>query len=138
MEVITGEKNRLITECGHVYHTDCLMKNVVKNGIQCPCCRKDIAETTTHQQPVVVHNQQTLTVDDLIDEVQPPQNPQSDNESLPVSPLVIELNNILVENGITMEMLLYIMLCDGVDNLHYERLRNKVFSTLRGHYRNII
>jgi hypothetical protein len=44
MDEIDGEKNKVITECGHCFHTSCLMKNVVHNGFGCPYCRNVMAE----------------------------------------------------------------------------------------------
>lgn len=43
MEVI-GEKNCSVTECGHQYHTDCLLNSVVKSGPGCPLCRFGLIE----------------------------------------------------------------------------------------------
>lgn len=36
--------NQTITECGHVFHTNCLMKNVMHNGFGCPYCRTKMCE----------------------------------------------------------------------------------------------
>lgn len=41
---IEGEKNKVTTECGHCFHTSCLMKNVAHNGFGCPYCRNVMAE----------------------------------------------------------------------------------------------
>ena len=41
---IEGEKNKVTTECGHCFHTSCLMKNVAHNGFGCPYCRDVMAE----------------------------------------------------------------------------------------------
>jgi hypothetical protein len=41
---IEGEKNKVTTECGHCFHTSCLMKNVAHNGFGCPYCRDAMAE----------------------------------------------------------------------------------------------
>ena len=38
------EKNKVTTECGHCFHTSCLMKNVAHNGFGCPYCRTVMAE----------------------------------------------------------------------------------------------
>ena len=35
-----GDKNCVVTECGHSFHTSCLMQNVSVNGFSCPCCRE--------------------------------------------------------------------------------------------------
>jgi len=39
-----NEKNKTITECGHAFHSTCLMKNVAHNGFNCPYCRTSMAE----------------------------------------------------------------------------------------------
>lgn len=44
MDEISGEKNKVTTECGHCFHTSCLMKNVSHNGFGCPYCRDAMAE----------------------------------------------------------------------------------------------
>ena len=36
--------NCVTTECGHQYHTSCLMRNVAHNGFGCPYCRTIMAE----------------------------------------------------------------------------------------------
>lgn len=41
---ITNLKNIVSTECGHMFHTNCLMKNAAHNGFGCPCCRTVMAE----------------------------------------------------------------------------------------------
>jgi hypothetical protein len=44
IEQIDGERNKVTTECGHCFHTSCLMKNVAHNGFGCPYCRDAMAE----------------------------------------------------------------------------------------------
>lgn len=44
MDEINGEKNKVTTDCGHCFHTSCLMKNVAHNGFSCPYCRDAMAE----------------------------------------------------------------------------------------------
>jgi hypothetical protein len=34
----------MTTECGHSFHTSCMMKNVSHNGFACPMCRFTLAE----------------------------------------------------------------------------------------------
>jgi len=36
--------NRVTTECGHSFHTSCLMSSVAHRGFSCPCCRTEMAE----------------------------------------------------------------------------------------------
>jgi hypothetical protein len=44
MEPIEMTKNCLTTECGHCFHTSCLMTSVAHNGFGCPYCRTKMAE----------------------------------------------------------------------------------------------
>jgi len=44
MDMIDISKNCVTTECGHKFHTSCLMKNVAFNGFECPYCRTVMAE----------------------------------------------------------------------------------------------
>ena len=44
MEEIMLTKNCVTTECGHCFHTNCLMKSVAHNGFGCPYCRSAMAE----------------------------------------------------------------------------------------------
>ena len=41
-EVINPDTNCLKTECGHQYHTSCLLQNVSHNGYGCPLCRNEL------------------------------------------------------------------------------------------------
>lgn len=44
MEEIDGVNNRVTTECGHAFHTKCLMTNASRNGFGCPYCRTKLAQ----------------------------------------------------------------------------------------------
>ena len=44
MDPLSETINRVVTECGHAFHTMCLMKSVATNGFACPCCRSTMAE----------------------------------------------------------------------------------------------
>jgi hypothetical protein len=43
-------KNCVTTECGHCFHTNCLMQNVVHNGFGCPYCRTIMAEESEEEE----------------------------------------------------------------------------------------
>ena len=43
MDPIEGLCNRVVTECGHVFHCSCLMQNAAHNGFGCPYCRSVLA-----------------------------------------------------------------------------------------------
>lgn len=44
LDAIIGLTNSTTTECGHHFHTKCLMQNAVHNGFGCPYCRTILAE----------------------------------------------------------------------------------------------
>ena len=44
------EINYVITECGHTFHTSCLMKNAAHNGFGCPYCRAVMAEVPEEEE----------------------------------------------------------------------------------------
>ena len=44
MDPIDGNKNIVVTECGHKFHCSCLMKNSCHNGFDCPMCRSAMVE----------------------------------------------------------------------------------------------
>jgi hypothetical protein len=44
LDAIIGLTNKTTTECGHHFHTKCLMQNAAHNGFGCPYCRNTLAE----------------------------------------------------------------------------------------------
>jgi hypothetical protein len=44
MVEIIGVTNRVTTECGHEFHTKCLLTNIAYNGFGCPYCRSEMVE----------------------------------------------------------------------------------------------
>jgi Ring finger domain len=44
MDPIDGNKNSVVTDCGHKFHCSCLMKNSCHNGFDCPMCRAAMVE----------------------------------------------------------------------------------------------
>lgn len=43
-EGITKKANKTITECGHLFHSSCLIKHVVLANVGCPLCRQPLAD----------------------------------------------------------------------------------------------
>ena len=50
MDPIEGDKNKVITECGHCFHTNCLMTSVAHNGFGCPYCRTEMAQEPADEE----------------------------------------------------------------------------------------
>lgn len=44
MDTIDVNVNCVITECGHTFHTKCLLTNVAHNGFGCPYCRTEMID----------------------------------------------------------------------------------------------
>jgi hypothetical protein len=44
LECVNPEKNCCVTDCGHKFHTNCLLKNCEKNNFNCPMCRNNLLE----------------------------------------------------------------------------------------------
>ena len=38
-EKVTSENDCTVTKCGHVFHSTCLIRNIVISGSNCPYCR---------------------------------------------------------------------------------------------------
>jgi len=43
-------RNCVTTECGHCFHTNCLMQSVAHNGFGCPYCRTAMAEVPEEEE----------------------------------------------------------------------------------------
>jgi hypothetical protein len=48
-DVIEVNRNCTTTDCGHCFHTICLMQNVAHNGFGCPYCRAVMTEKTDEE-----------------------------------------------------------------------------------------
>ena len=42
--------NFSITECGHSFHSSCLLKNIIHNNCSCPICRTLLVEPIYHDE----------------------------------------------------------------------------------------
>jgi hypothetical protein len=51
LECINPRKNCCVTDCGHKFHTNCLLKNCEKNNFNCPMCRHVMVESINN-----IHN----------------------------------------------------------------------------------
>ena len=39
-----NDTNYTLTQCGHIFHSSCIIKNVFNNGYSCPMCRFSFEE----------------------------------------------------------------------------------------------
>jgi hypothetical protein len=42
MDTITQDTNRMVLQCGHVFHSSCFCENVIQSNNKCPLCRTTI------------------------------------------------------------------------------------------------
>jgi hypothetical protein len=62
LEIIEEGKNCVTTECGHMFHTSCLMRNVHTNGFACPYCRTAMYKNPHEINWNVVDEGQTINI----------------------------------------------------------------------------
>ena len=69
MEELKIGKNCVTTECGHRFHTNCLMTSVAHNGFGCPYCRSVMAEEVEEVEEVE-EDEEDIEDDDEYEEEQ--------------------------------------------------------------------
>ena len=40
LEEVPDESSYKLEQCGHLFHTNCIVRNIQQGNISCPCCRK--------------------------------------------------------------------------------------------------
>jgi len=69
--------NCVTTECGHCFHTNCLMKSVVHNGFGCPYCRTKMAEEPEEEETLYDDEN-----DDFVDDFDDDESEMFDEDAL--------------------------------------------------------
>ena len=148
MDPIETQRNCVTTECGHCFHTNCLMTSVAHNGFGCPYCRTKMAEEVADEESDYddeeeeeiyeqyddyalrglrffnnningeEHDQEDLDEEETEDEEEEAAAEGGEAEDEATPPPVSYVVQKLVEQGVTMEDLLKAVLC-SVNN--YER-----------------
>jgi len=155
MDVLSGTKNIVTTECGHCFHTNCLMTSVAHNGFGCPYCRTQMAETPENdedsdddsvwsddEEEEELYGDHALRgarwlfqrangeeVDDEEDEEEIPEN-----VDIIVKPSVEFLVRKLVSQGVTMGNLVQALMVDHeeyTEEDEYDRMNDVLFGKLR-------
>lgn len=144
---INPGKNCVTTECGHTFHTNCLMKNVVFNGFGCPFCRTEMVEDVEDNEDDIGSDEEDEDIDsdeedgedeedddgsDLEDFVVPDDDYDvhrlNDNEEKIQLPSFELIQKIFLEKGVTYENLIksymYYSLHMDLDNDIYESCVN--------------
>jgi len=154
MDNIEDMCNKVITECGHIFHCSCLMKNVNHNGFKCPCCRSKMADESDgdsddesdgesdeeriefgenvltsfrmfHQQ---INGEDLEEEPEEIEEVEEVEEVEEPEEPKPDATYVSQK---LIECGITFEDLVKNILYQEHNNDDYERRSAEVYGKFR-------
>jgi len=67
-DLILPNVNCVTTDCGHSFHTSCLMKNTAVNGYDCPYCRTQMADAPESEYGDGDHEDDDDDDDDYADE----------------------------------------------------------------------
>ena len=154
MEIIDFKKNCVTTDCGHCFHTNCLMTSVAHNGFGCPYCRTAMAEEVKEEEEEEEENnlydeeddeEEMFTDDDyalrgfrfFMNNIHGESHDQEDieeeaeEEQIPPSEFIYQK---LVEEGVTMEQLVKVLLLSHAeyeDNEEFERADNELHGKMR-------
>ena len=108
MDIIDLNNNYTKTECGHMFHSSCLMKNIAHNGLNCPCCRNVMAEEP-EEEYIDEGEYDDEGEDD--DEDENDDEGENDHEEIVAVPTTNYVAKKLLEQGITFEQLVH-MYCN--------------------------
>ena len=134
IEVMTGPKNIVTTECGHCFHTSCLMTSVAHNGFGCPYCRTQMASApeesvddddsawSSYDEDEELYGDHSLrgarwlfqraNGEEVDDEEDLEEEEEREEADIIVKPSVEFLTRKLVSQGITMENMVQSLLVD--------------------------
>jgi hypothetical protein len=157
MEIIDFKKNCVTTDCGHCFHTNCLMTSVAHNGFGCPYCRTAMAEEIKEEADEEDEwydddeeeeemfdddalrgfrffmnniNGEANDEQDINDEEE---SEQGEEEEAPV-PSAEFLAKKMIEDGVTMEQMVKALLLSHAeyeDNEEFDRVDNELYGKLR-------
>lgn len=150
LECIEGDKNQVITDCGHCFHTNCLMKNIIHNGFGCPYCRTVMAvepvesDSESESEWSQEDEDQQYGEDSLngfrwlFQRVEGEDMDEIENTFIPTANYISQK---LFEQGCTMEHLLKIILVDYEGYDRYDDFANeaaeKISQIIEGYQRNL-
>jgi len=157
MDNILETTNKVITECGHCFHTSCLMTNISHNGFGCPYCRTVMAEESSCSEDEDAYeqgfyqeeedyslrgmrwlfqrvNEEPIEEDD--DESDEEED-EAEEESVP-KPSVEYLTYKLMREGVTMEQLVKTLLLQHEEYEENEEEFDHVSDNLFGKIRIIL
>jgi hypothetical protein len=160
MEIIDFKKNCVTTECGHCFHTNCLMTSVAHNGFGCPYCRTAMAEEIQEEEEddeedyyeEYDEDEEEMFTDDSLrafrffmnnitgdehdqadidEEESDEEETEEEEDSIPSAEFLAKK---MVEDGVTMEQMVKAILLSHAeyeDNEEFERVDSELYGKLR-------
>lgn len=110
---ITNKANKTITECGHCFHSSCLIKHAILTNTGCPLCRQqlaDIEESKSESDSESYSDTDDDYEEDYLDE------DEDEDEDIPVTAMVHRkrtIDHIMTElkrNNVTERQIIYTLL----------------------------
>ena len=145
-------KNCVVTDCGHTFHTKCLMTSVANNGFGCPYCRAHMTDQAPLEEEEEEYEEEEEELEDYGENLEdyclrgmrwmfqsaegdePDDFEQDENELLTPG----EISAKLVASGVTMEQLVSAMLMDHDEYFNqrmfrqsYQRISRQVYEKVR-------
>ena len=145
--------NKVITECGHIFHCSCLMKNISHNGFKCPYCRTKMTDEVEknddsddeYEEERIEFDENVLTsfrmfhqqingeeVEESESESEDEEEEENDEEPEEPKPDATYVSQKLIERGITFEDLVKNILYQEHNNDEYELRSAEVYGQFRG------
>ena len=155
MEIIDFKKNCVTTECGHCFHTNCLMTSVAHNGFGCPYCRTAMAEEIQEEEEEEWYdedeeNDEMFTDDSLRgfrffmnningldhdeEDIEDEEEDSEDEDQEEPIPSAEFLAKKMIEDGVTIEQMVKALLLSHAeyeDNEEFDRVDNELYGKLR-------
>ena len=157
MDDIIGDINKTTTECGHIFHCSCLMKNTAHNGYGCPYCRTVMAEPINdsddeddyeyddeYDEDEDEDNDNVLTTfrmfhqaisgEEVEDEPEIYDEAEAEDEDEIEKPTTEYIANKLIEQGVSIEDLVKCLLLDHSeyeDDEQYDKYNDRMFGQMR-------
>lgn len=159
IEIIDFKKNCVTTDCGHCFHTNCLMTSVAHNGFGCPYCRTAMAEEIKEEEEddeyyeeyddedqdmftdgalrgfrFFMNNINGIEHDQEDMEDEEESDEEESDEEEPIIPSAEFLAKKMIEDGVTMEQMVQALLLSHAeyeDNEEFERVDSELYGKLR-------
>jgi len=116
---ITNKANKTITECGHCFHSSCLIKHAILTNTGCPLCRQQLADI----------QEESESDSDSDSDYEEDSSDEDEDEDRPITAMVNRkrtIDHILAEfkrNNISDRQLVYTLLT----NVFHERYIERTF-----------